>query len=508
MAKQTYHKMWEAVASVFYIDPGSVLPITESLPKVASYADKYWFFYAKNGGNGGAYYEEGEMEKAKIAGLKDFLNDAYREKYFRKVAEILEVGRSPLTRIENADLHTISTDELKELIIDSTQYLVDIFGYYLACQPQCVAGIEEKIQSELLTSVPTEKVVEIFTLLSTPTKTTTLRQEELDWLELLIRVKQESKDINDKEVQEALKIHQQKYHLLHLGDGAKILTLEFFVSKFEEDEHLSLQELQTKFGGLKAMPEKIESEKQQVIKEYEIPDDIIKMEQILAEIGHWRLEMRIQGWAPVQYFHTQLVKEAGNRLGIPNDKIIFATYEEVIGFLEGKSWDMNLLDARNNSYLFAVENGVAKIYSGHDAEKKFNQLVEKVNLEDVREIKGNTAMKGKRTGTAVVFRWGDDMTAKMKLIGDNTILVAGQTRPELMPLIAKSKAIVTDEGGITSHAAIVSRELGIPCVIGTKIATLLIKDGDLIEVDADQGMVRILDKSDQEGSLTVEPDSL
>ena len=54
----------------------------------------------------------------------------------------------------------------------------------------------------------------------------------------------------------------------------------------------------------------------------------------------------------------------------------------------------------------------------------------------------------------------------------------------------KAAAIVTDEGGITSHAAIVSRELGIPCVIGTKFATKVFKDGDLIEVDADKGIVR------------------
>ena len=56
----------------------------------------------------------------------------------------------------------------------------------------------------------------------------------------------------------------------------------------------------------------------------------------------------------------------------------------------------------------------------------------------------------------------------------------------------KAGAIVTEEGGITSHAAIVSRELGIPSVIGTKIATKVLKDGDLVEVDANKGVVKIL----------------
>ena len=52
------------------------------------------------------------------------------------------------------------------------------------------------------------------------------------------------------------------------------------------------------------------------------------------------------------------------------------------------------------------------------------------------------------------------------------------------------QAIITDAGGITSHAAIVSRELKTPCIIGTKIATKVLKDGDLVEVDANKGIVK------------------
>ena len=77
---------------------------------------------------------------------------------------------------------------------------------------------------------------------------------------------------------------------------------------------------------------------------------------------------------------------------------------------------------------------------------------------------------------------------------DNTILVTSMTRPEYLPAMKKAIAIVTDEGGITCHAAIVSRELGIPCVINTKNATETLKNGDLIEVKADHGAVMIVEK--------------
>jgi pyruvate,water dikinase len=72
------------------------------------------------------------------------------------------------------------------------------------------------------------------------------------------------------------------------------------------------------------------------------------------------------------------------------------------------------------------------------------------------------------------------------------VLVAGMTSPEFIIAMKKAVAIVTDHGGITSHAAIVSRELGIPCVVGTKLATQIFKDGDRVEVDAMKGIVKKL----------------
>jgi pyruvate,water dikinase len=74
----------------------------------------------------------------------------------------------------------------------------------------------------------------------------------------------------------------------------------------------------------------------------------------------------------------------------------------------------------------------------------------------------------------------------------NDILVTSMTRPEFLPIMKKAAAIVTDEGGVTCHAAIISRELKIPCVIGTTCATTSLKDDDRVLVDADHGLVEIL----------------
>jgi len=66
------------------------------------------------------------------------------------------------------------------------------------------------------------------------------------------------------------------------------------------------------------------------------------------------------------------------------------------------------------------------------------------------------------------------------------------TMPKYLPAMKRASAFITDEGGITCHAAIISREMKKPCIIGTKIATQILIDGVLVEVDADKGIVRII----------------
>jgi pyruvate,water dikinase len=72
---------------------------------------------------------------------------------------------------------------------------------------------------------------------------------------------------------------------------------------------------------------------------------------------------------------------------------------------------------------------------------------------------------------------------------DGDVLVAATTSPDWMPIMRRASAIVTDSGGVTSHAAILSRELGVPCIVGTGDATQRLRDGMLVTVDAERGIV-------------------
>lgn len=105
-------------------------------------------------------------------------------------------------------------------------------------------------------------------------------------------------------------------------------------------------------------------------------------------------------------------------------------------------------------------------------------------------IKGFTANRGIIKGIVrVVF-----LAKDFHKVNSGDILVTAMTSVDFIPVMDKAAAFITNEGGITSHAAIVAREMNKPCIIGTKIATQVLKDGDLVEVDADKGIVKILKK--------------
>jgi phosphohistidine swiveling domain-containing protein len=112
----------------------------------------------------------------------------------------------------------------------------------------------------------------------------------------------------------------------------------------------------------------------------------------------------------------------------------------------------------------------------------------KQEVAQVAVLKGSIAFKGTVTGIARIILTQEDS----KRLEEGEIMVASMTTPAYIDAMRRAAAFVTDEGGIICHAAIVAREFKKPCIVGTKNATEMIKDGDKIEVDAESGIVRII----------------
>lgn len=147
-------------------------------------------------------------------------------------------------------------------------------------------------------------------------------------------------------------------------------------------------------------------------------------------------------------------------------------------------------DSLNNTTIaqvFLRDNTI--ILEGTEAIQLYTNLtsLNKIHANN-SEIKGLGVAGSKVIGKVHLIQ---DMNRQHEIKHDE-ILITGMTRPQFNPIIGKCKGVVTDEGSLLCHAAILAREIGIPCIVATKIGTHIFKDGDMIEMDPKTGAVRRL----------------
>ncbi|RJQ35815.1 hypothetical protein C4568_00230 [Candidatus Parcubacteria bacterium] len=162
---------------------------------------------------------------------------------------------------------------------------------------------------------------------------------------------------------------------------------------------------------------------------------------------------------------------------------------EIRGILQGNEIPSQIAKERLAGCSFVRSGKDWIVCTGDD----FNKWKTRIDESTPKTITGKSAFKGKVQGRVVKhLSWSSTSPLEK---GD--ILVTGMTNPQMIPFIKNAAAIVTDEGGLTCHAAIISREFKIPCIVGTQGATKLLNNGDMVEVDADRGEVRILQQAEK-----------
>jgi len=179
----------------------------------------------------------------------------------------------------------------------------------------------------------------------------------------------------------------------------------------------------------------------------------------------------------------KLFEMAGKKLGVSKESATLVTPYELKDVLNGKLLiSKEELEERNTASYIVRKNAELDIESGTP------KFVGDYLSQRGKELKGQIAFKGKAEGTVKIV----NIPKQIEKIEQGDILVSINTNPSIMPAIKKAGAIVTDEGGALCHAAIISRELKIPCITGTKHATDILKDGDRVIVDAEKGIVKKL----------------
>jgi phosphohistidine swiveling domain-containing protein len=212
-----------------------------------------------------------------------------------------------------------------------------------------------------------------------------------------------------------------------------------------------------------------------------------------AVIKEFRTEIKL-AISSLDFLMIPLFTELCKRRGMDVSDVLSHYYvDDIVRLIEGNPLSDAELSRRKEAQLLIFERGAIRRYSGIEASSIFEQFAPKI---DGSRIVGQVASRGKER-----FVYGDalcisDLPSARRAARDNvspsSIVVTSMTQFNELDFLTRSAGIVTDEGGVLSHAAVIAREFGVPCIVGTRTARSLVQDGARLVMDMDRGVVRVI----------------
>lgn len=217
----------------------------------------------------------------------------------------------------------------------------------------------------------------------------------------------------------------------------------------------------------------------------DLPANVRNLAVLARQLAFWKTE-RLDALALADSKASSLYREAAAKLDVSLDYFFAMTSLEIIESLrKGRlTVPRGTLATRQKAYCMALISNKVSFYMPSAAEHAVQ-----ANISEGTTISGVGASLGKLTGRVCVVKSKNDLNG----IREGDVLVTKMTRPEYGIALDKATAYVTDEGGMLCHAAIIAREMKKPCIIATNNATKVLKTGMLVEVDAEKGLIRVLE---------------
>jgi len=193
----------------------------------------------------------------------------------------------------------------------------------------------------------------------------------------------------------------------------------------------------------------------------------------------WRDDLRRQH----AHQWSWLFDELSKRFGVEREALGYLSMEELSEALK-QGFPHETVAERRKGFIIHWQDGLQT-----SPVTQYERIIRAVeHAREGERVRGKGAFPGVVRGTVVLVKSVHDL----KKVDEGSVLVANTTHPEYVPAMERAAAIVTAEGGLTSHAAIIAREMKRPCIVGCQNAMRTFKDGDLVEVDAEKGVVRKL----------------
>jgi len=417
------------------------------------------------------------------------------------------------SQLLNVSLEKWSPDELihfyeKFCDLQSREYaiglllpLIDIHG---------VSFLESFLSEYLTKKLPNEKVDDAFKVFTSPIKNSFAMDQEMDLLLLADKIfkseenkkiflENNSEDIpfklkeNDFDSYKKLKEHVKKHnwvYYVYIGPAFGEVQFVEFLKELLNKKIDPVKEWKRKVEERNSLIKK-RNEYLKILKPSEKDKTLIELISVYVLSKPRRKDYQSRSYYHLERFY----KEISRRFNLSLELARSLTQKQINNLLLGKKIDLEKIKMQYKHHLCYFNGDEVVTISEKKAQEFIDNNVseEKIEIENSEIITGNTAFNGKVIGIVKVI---NDKTTMDKM-NNGDILVSVATSPNIVSAMKKAGAIITDEGGLTCHAAIVSRELEVPCVVGTKFASKVLKDGDLVEVDADNGVVRILERKNE-----------
>lgn len=403
---------------------------------------------------------------------KQFFDQEYLQRFIEGGNVEHERCQELFHNIWNTETSTLTEDEIIQWIRRLIDCWISTIGFFRGSQTDSAYSLVEALQKEFSSN-------EIVDLIH-PIQHDIAESEALEW----------KKIAQSRPSREQLLDYVTRYPWLVAAHHTFEEVIETMMNRYETDQ-ISKGDIAVSIRDKK---DEIGTRQETLLRGSS--GDYRYIVMALQDITLSRMKMK-SCWAGTDFYMLKFLEEIARRSGegIRDIENYYLSHEIEALLTEGVRVSDVEKRRRRECFVGLWKDGKLKYYSGDEAEKvawqELGDLYDPVRKED---FSGVVANKGKHRGIARILHSNDiegmrDMRARF---AKGEVLFTEMTQPNIMDIASRAGAIVTDEGGMLSHAAIISREFGIPCIVGTHFGTSYVRDGDMVEVDAERGVVKVI----------------
>ncbi|GAA1649384.1 PEP-utilizing enzyme [Actinoplanes couchii] len=386
--------------------------------------------------------------------------------------------------------------------------LTDFFATYTRLQslyqgtsPLVTADAENELAA-VLTAHPQAPPDALVVLTSGDSRRLRSFQESIEWLRLLLPGGREP--IGPGERDRILRQHAEAFEYVGaLSDRLGVDSLAICQERWQRDSSRSVDELADELRRITSAAQKGLQARDRLLEGLDLTERARGLADNLALLGVTRLAVREEFTraAHTAYPAFQAVFETvGDRLDVP-DGVRQLSRAEVVALAAGAPVDLQRVRMRLRFGVCSIRRGGKELSEGAAARELVTTLAPRRGGIDVSDPPG-TLLPGLGVsgsdpvvGKVRVLPPGqsrEEQLAEAERLGHDEILVVGMTYPALVPSCARVAGIITDFGGLTCHAAVIARASGVPCIVGTRVATDRLRTGDLVRLDPVRSVVELL----------------